>query len=137
MAGIKGEVQRRQIADAPQINASPVSFSEPEMTAPTRQQPRLQRSGSRKKNVTPASYFDSAPASSGFAPRDLPEPKSFPEQIEDTKNYWNKVKDYAKNDKYQRGRRIGYGIGGGLLGIAGLNELISGERRERNPQEQY
>ncbi len=90
-----------------------------------------------KKNVAPTSYFDSAPATSGFAPRDLPEPKSFPEQLEDTRNFWNKVKDYATNDQYQRRRRIGYGIGGGLLGIAGLNEMISGERRERNPQEQY
>ena len=72
-----------------------------------------------------------------MAPRDLPELKSFPEQMEDAKGFWNKVKDYATNDQYQRRRRIGYGIGGGLLGIAGLNEMISGERRERNPQEQY
>lgn len=137
MAGIKGEVQRRQITDAPQITSSPVSFSEPEIQAPAQQRPRLQRSTNREKNVTPTSYFDSATATAGLAPRDIPEPKSFPEQMEDAKGFWNKVKDYATNDKYQRRRRIGYGVGGGLLGIAGLNEMISGERRERNPQEQY
>ena len=137
MAGIKGEVQRRQIADAPQMNASPVSFSEPEMTAPAQQQPRLQQTANRKKNVIPASYFDVPAATSGLAPRDIPEPKSFPEQMEDTKGFFNKIKDFATNEKYQRRRRIGYGVGGGLAGIAGLNEMINSERRERNPQEQY
>ena len=48
----------------------------------------------------------------------------------------NKIKGFATSPRYQRGRRVGYGVGAGLAGIAGLDALIGGES-ERRQEEQY
>ena len=45
-------------------------------------------------------------------------------------------KNYAQNPKYRRGRRIGYGVGGAVAGIAGIDALI-GSESERRQEEQY
>ena len=48
----------------------------------------------------------------------------------------NKIKGYATSPRYTRGRRVGYGAGAGLAGIAGLDAMIGGES-ERRQEEQY
>ena len=48
----------------------------------------------------------------------------------------NKIKGYATSPRHQRGRRVGYGVGGAVAGIAGLDALIGGERDNRD-QEVY
>jgi hypothetical protein len=48
----------------------------------------------------------------------------------------NKMKGYATSPRFQRGRRISYGAGGAVAGLAGLDALIGGERDNRE-QEQY
>jgi hypothetical protein len=48
----------------------------------------------------------------------------------------NKIKGFGTSPRYQRGRRVGYGAGAGLAGIAGLDAIIGGES-ERRQEEQY
>ena len=43
----------------------------------------------------------------------------------------NKAKGFATSPRYQRGRRISYGVGAGVTGLAGLDALIGGERDKR------
>jgi hypothetical protein len=43
-------------------------------------------------------------------------------------------KKFATSPQHRRGRRIGYGVGGGLAGIAGLDALIGGERNRREEE---
>ena len=45
--------------------------------------------------------------------------------------FGNKMKGYATSPRFQRGRRIGYGIGGGLAGLSILDSMINDERDQR------
>ena len=45
--------------------------------------------------------------------------------------FGNKMKGYATSPRFQRGRRIGYGIGGGLAGLSILDSMINDEREQR------
>ena len=49
----------------------------------------------------------------------------------------NKIKGYATSPRFTRGRRIGYGVGGGVAGLAGLDALIGGESDRREQEAQY
>ena len=44
---------------------------------------------------------------------------------------FDSIKDYATNPKYQRGRRIGYGVGGGLAALATILNMGTEEEQEQ------
>ena len=46
----------------------------------------------------------------------------------------NKIKGYATSPRFQRGRRISYGAGGVVAGLAGLDAMIGGERERRQEE---
>jgi len=52
----------------------------------------------------------------------------------DIKQLIDRANYVRKSPRYQRGRRIGYAVGGGAAGIAGLNALIGGERDKREEE---
>ena len=47
------------------------------------------------------------------------------------KRAFNVAKDYATNPKYQRGRRIGYGVGGGVAALATILNMGTEEEQEQ------
>ena len=46
----------------------------------------------------------------------------------------DRINSMRTEPRYQSGRRIGYAVGGGIAGIAGLNALIGGEREKREEE---
>ena len=50
---------------------------------------------------------------------------------------YNKVRNYAKNPRYTRGRQIGYAVAGTGAGVVGLDALVGGERDRREEEVQY
>ena len=55
------------------------------------------------------------------------------------KQFTDRARNFGKSPKYERANRYGRRsavAGGAVAGIAGLNELINGERNNRN-EEQY
>ena len=63
-----------------------------------------------------------------------PYQRSFKERAETAKN---KMLGYARSPRYQRGRRVAYGVGALGAGAVGLDALIGGERERRQEQEMY
>ena len=46
----------------------------------------------------------------------------------------NKMKGYATSPRFQGRRRVAYGVGAGVAGLAGLDALIGGERESRQQE---